>query len=200
MSRHTLHAALLLIASCAAAAALELTPAQTEGPYYPRRKPADTDADLTRIGNGPAAKGDVLVIDARVVDPDGKPIEGAWVEIWQTDAQGIYMHPDDPRNRRRDPNFQAYGETSTDAQGRVRFTTIRPPPYESRPAHIHAKVTPPGGSTLTTQLYFAGDPGLSRDGITRRLGKALEQVVLSPAPSADGRLQAAITLVVLRGR
>jgi protocatechuate 3,4-dioxygenase beta subunit len=197
----------VLALACAAAfatsdpgSALELTPAQAEGPYYPRNKPADTDADLTRIGNGPAAKGHVLAIEARVVDPDGKPIDGARVEIWQTDAQGIYMHPDDPRSRRRDPNFQSYGEARTDTHGRARFTTIRPPPYEGRPAHIHVKVIPPGGRTLTTQLYFAGDPGLGRDGIARRLGKALDQVTLSPAASADGRLEAAITLVVRRGR
>lgn len=190
--------ATLLLAAITPALALEPTPAQTEGPYYPRRKPSETDADLTRIGSGPVAKGDVLVLAARVVDPGGKPIEGARVEIWQTDWQGIYMHPDDPRSRRRDPYFQSYGEARTDPDGRAGFTTIRPPPYEGRPSHIHAKITPPGGPTLTTQLYFADDPGLARDGIARRLGKALDQVTLRPTAGAQGRQEAAITIVVRR--
>lgn len=195
--------ALVLMAGAAgSAAALDLTPAQTEGPYYPRRKPADTDADLTRVGNGPQAKGDVLVIRARVVDPEGKPIDGARVEIWQTDAQGIYMHPDDPNTRRRDPNFQFYGEARADADGQVRFVTIRPVPYEGRPSHIHAKITPPKGPTLTTQFYFADDPTLARDGIARRLGKALDSVTLKPTaavgPSAERRLEAVVSIVTRR--
>lgn len=193
---------LLLVAQVGSAAALDLTPAQTEGPYYPRRKAADTDADLTRIGNGSRAKGETLAIRARVIDPDGKPIEGTRVEIWQVDHQGIYMHPDDPNTRRRDPNFQFYGEARTDHDGNVRFLTIRPVAYEGRPSHIHAKVTPPNGATLTTQFYFADDAMLARDGIARRLGKSLEQVTLRPAPvtAADGerQLDAAITIVVRR--
>ena len=190
---------LLLALPATGAAALELTPAQTEGPFYPQRKPSETDTDLTRIGNGPAAKGEVLVLNGRVADPDGKPIEGARVEIWQVDHQGIYLHPGDPQAARRDVNFQSYGEARSDADGKVRFTTIRPPPYEGRPAHIHVKVTPPNGATLTTQLYFADDASLARDGIARRLGKALERVTLRPAKGQDGRLEAAVTLVVKRG-
>ena len=190
----------MLAATVGTAAALDLTPAQTEGPYYPRRKPSDTDADLTRVGNGPAARGEVMRLDARIVDTAGQPIAGARVEIWQVDHQGIYLHPDDPRVRQRDAAFQGYGEARSDADGRVRFTTIKPPAYEGRPAHIHAMITPPGGATLTTQLYFAGDPLLARDGIVRRLGAALERVTLRPAPGADGRIEAAITLVVRRTR
>ena len=191
---------LLLAMPTAEVAALELTPAQTEGPYYPRRKPAETDTDLTRIGSGASAKGQVLMLDARVVDPQGKPIDAALVEIWQSDHQGIYLHPDDPQTARRDTAFQFYGAARTDADGRVRFTTIRPPPYEGRPSHIHAKITPPKGVTLTTQFYFADDPGLARDGIARRLGKALDRVTLRPVPSAGtGTLEAAHTIVVKSG-
>ena len=102
--------------------------------------------------------------------------------------------------KRRDPAFQSYGEARTDADGRARFTSIRPPAYEGRPAHIHVKLTPPGGPTLTTQLYFADDPGLARDGIARRLGKALDLVTLRPKPDAQGRLEAPVTMVVPRGR
>lgn len=203
MSAKPVLALALLMALGQPALALDPTPAQTEGPYYPRRKPVEVDADLTRIGSGPAAKGERLVLNARVVDPAGKPISDARVEIWQVDHQGIYLHPGDPNVRRRDSAFQAYGEARTDADGHVRFTTIRPPAYEGRPAHIHAKITPPGGLTLTTQFYFADDALLARDGIVRRLGRALERVTLRPVPAAGpggSGLSADIQLVVARGR
>lgn len=202
MSRQFLTTLPLLVLLPAAAVALELTPAQTEGPYYPREKPADIDADLTRIGQGPQAKGEVLVLAGKVVDVDGKPIERARVEIWQTDAQGIYMHAGDGRTGQRDKSFQFYGETTTDAAGAFTFRTILPAPYTGRPRHIHAKVTPPGGATLTTQFYFKGDADLARDGISRRLGKALDSVTLTPvkATGGDGASTATVQIVVKRGR
>ena len=183
------------------ARALDTTPSQTEGPYYPRRLPAEVDADLTRIGAGPQAKGDVLVLSGTVVDPQAKPITGAVVEVWQADAQGIYRHPRDPRTASHDPAFQSYGRTTTAEGGAFSFRTIVPGRYEGRPPHVHLKITPPGGRTLTTQLYFKGDADLARDGIASALGKALELVTLVPAKAGpDGPLEATVTLVVKRGR
>src|SRR5258706_7735276 len=105
MNHAILLAAVLGASAPLAASALELTPSQTEGPYYPTRKPVETDADLTRIGPGPQAQGEVLALRGSIVDPDGKPIPGARIEIWQTDHQGIYMHPGDPRTASREPAF-----------------------------------------------------------------------------------------------
>lgn len=177
---------------------LPLTPAQAEGPYYPVSKLADTDADLTRIGAGPPATGEVLVLDGKVVDPTGKPFQGARVEIWQTDHQGIYMHPGDERTRKRDMAFQFYGEALTDAAGVFRFRTIMPAQYPGRPRHIHMKVTPSGGKTLTTQVYFKGDKGLDNDSIVRRLGKALEHVTLTPVKAANGEETADVMIILPR--
>lgn len=190
--------AILLAAPHARATELPLTPAQSEGPYYPVAKPADTDADLTRVGSGPQAKGDVLVLDGKVVDRGGKPFAGARVEIWQTDHHGIYLHPDDERTGKRDKTFQFYGEARTDADGAFRFRTIVPALYPGRPRHIHMKVTPPGGKTLTTQLYFKGDKGLDRDSIVRRLGGGLERVTLSLAQGANGEQTADVVIVLAR--
>lgn len=191
----------LVLFGATAAAALDLTPSQTEGPYYPRQKPAETDSDLTRVGGGPVAKGDVLVLTGKVVDPAGAAIAGARVEIWQTDHQGIYLHPGDGRVAQRDKNFQSYGETRSAADGGFTFRTIVPALYPGRSRHIHAKITPTGGATLTTQFYFKGDPGLAGDGIARRLGKALAGVTLDPKRAGDGKdvpLDASVTVVVAR--
>jgi protocatechuate 3,4-dioxygenase, beta subunit len=182
--------------------ALDVTPPQIEGPYYPKRKPAEADSDLTRIGNGAQAQGEVLVINGTVTDPEGKPIAGARVEIWQTDHKGIYLHPRDPGTAKRDQAFQSYGEAVAGDTGTVSFRTIMPGAYAGRPRHLHVKVTPPGGKTLTTQLYFAGDAGLDKDAIAFELGRKLEQVLLAPKRTAGegSPLEASVRLVVVRGR
>ncbi len=201
--RTVLVVALALLASTPAAAELALTPAQTEGPYYPtsRLKPAETDNDLTRVGSGAVAKGDVLDITGSVVDPSGRPIAGARIEIWQTDHQGIYLHPGDANTARRDMAFQFYGETRSDAAGAFTFRTIVPARYPGRARHIHAKVTPPEGTTLTTQFYFKDDADLASDGLVRRLGSALADVTLSPMRTgATEPLEATVRVVVRRGR
>jgi protocatechuate 3,4-dioxygenase beta subunit len=193
---------LALIAGVAAAQVLPTvppTPAQTEGPYYPVARPADTDADLTRVGNGPPARGEVLTLSGVVRDCTGNPVAGARFEIWQTDHQGIYLHPGDQRTDQRDHNFQFYGELRTDAQGAYRFRTILPGPYTGRPRHIHAKITPPGGATLTTQFYLKGDTDLAGDFIVRRLGRALPRVLIDVQPQA-GTAERQATLEVVTGR
>lgn len=53
----------------------------------------------------------------------------------------------------------------TDANGAFTIETIVPGEYPGRTEHIHVKVTPPGGSTLTTQLYIPGVAGNSSDQI-----------------------------------
>ncbi len=143
---------------------LALTPAQTEGPYYPVNKPADTDNDLTIVaGSDTPAAGEVLLLSGRVLDVNAQPIAGVTVQIWQTDSQGIYLHPDDPKLSQRDPNFQSYGESLTGADGSYGFKTILPGLYEPRPRHIHVKVVKDGETLLTTQFYFTGDERLAND-------------------------------------
>ena len=186
---------------------LDLTPPQIEGPYYPVRKPAEIGTDLTHVGvgprAGPQAKGEVLVLNGKVLDSRAEPLAGAVVEIWQADAQGIYRHPRDPRVRQHDPAFPGYGRATVGDTGTFAFRTIVPGRYEGRPPHIHVKITPPGGRTLTTQLYFKGDADLATDGIATALGKALDLVTLAPTRAnaiAEAPLEATITLVVARGR
>ena len=137
------------------------TPAQQEGPYYPVEKPADRDNDLVSFEGASAPPvGEILEFGGTVYGADGYAIEGAVIEIWQTDASGVYQHPNDPGTANRDRNFQFYGEAQTDAQGRYHFRTIMPGLYEPRPRHIHVRVLVDGREVLTTQFYFAGELAL----------------------------------------
>ena len=140
------------------AQALVLTPAQTEGPYYPNNLPLDQDNDLLIINdNITPATGTVAWISGRVLDKNGQPVRNALIEIWQTDNVGSYIHSQGALNGQRDGNFQGYGRFLTASDGAYLFRSIKPGLYPGRVRHVHAKVTLPGGQTLTSQLFVEGE-------------------------------------------
>jgi len=125
------------------------TIAQTEGPYY---KPgAPQNADLAAGGMA----GTRLTLTGLVVDASCTGIAGAKVETWQADSAGSYDNS----------GTTLRGWVLTDADGRFTIHTIVPGEYPGRTEHIHVKVTPPGGATLTTQVYFPGSAANDGDGI-----------------------------------
>jgi protocatechuate 3,4-dioxygenase, beta subunit len=160
-------AGLSLLRSGVEAAALPTTPAQTAGPFYPQWFPADTDNDLVHVaGRSATAKGTVTLVSGRILDPDGRPVAGARVEIWQCDANGRYHYVRDERTGPPpDENFQGYGQAMTDEGGDYHFRTIRPVPYPGRTPHIHFAVSAPGLPRFITQMYVAGEPQNERDGV-----------------------------------
>lgn len=168
----TLSAGLLVAKS--SAAARTVTPAQTAGPFYPERKPADSDADLTRVrGRGTQAEGQIITVSGRLFSLRGPLLSGALVEIWQADAKGRYNHPSDIAEETRDLDFQGYGALRTRSDGRFHFRTVKPRHYLTgtgpRTPHIHFRVTSASGRELVTQMYFPGEPMNRKDQIFRRL-------------------------------
>ena len=165
----------------------EPTPSDAEGPFYP-----DIDNDLTFVARrDKKAKGEVMYVHGVVKTTDGKPIERALVEIWQTDHQGIYDHAGDRRHKDKDKNFQSFGRAITDAEGRYAFKTIHPVMYGAgdfvRTPHIHYKVWCRGYNELTTQMYFKGEKRNATDGLYNQLSKKeqpLVTVAFAPAKSA----------------
>jgi protocatechuate 3,4-dioxygenase, beta subunit len=160
------------------ASALTPTPRVSEGPFYPQSFPADVDNDLTRVaGKSTAAKGTVLDVTGRVLDTSGKPMANARIEIWQCDATGTYHHVGYEAG---DDNFQGFGATTTDAEGRYRFRTIKPAPYPGRTPHIHYIVKPTAGKRLTSQMFIEGEALNERDFLYRavRDGKERERLVM----------------------
>ncbi len=177
------------------AAPRRLTPAQSEGPFYPVNLPADSDADLLRNGVLRYAKGQAAWVEGTVTDLAGRPVRGAVVEIWQCDEQGHYHHPGD--GDRADRAFQGFGRSAVDSEGRYRFRTIRPVAYGGRAPHIHVKVKLDRRDLLTTQLYALGDAGNARDFLWQRLRGDDERAALTVAflPASDG-LVARFALIV----
>lgn len=186
---------LWLGARAAPPAPVFLTPAQTEGPFYPVTLPADSDFDLLRTGAQVYAHGQPAWLGGSVRDAEGRPVRGAQVEIWQCDEGGHYHHPAD--GGRADPAFQGFGRVSVDGEGRYRFRTLRPVPYGGRTPHIHVKVRLGRRELLTTQVYVQGEPRNARDFLWRRLDGDAERSALTVAfVAGEDGLRAEFPIVV----
>lgn len=171
-----------------------LTPAQTEGPFYPVAFPRDADQDLLRNGALEYPDGQAAWLEGSVTDLAGRPVVGAQVEIWQCDQAGHYHHPGDGGSA--DPRFQGFGRATVAADGGYRFRTIRPAAYSGRTPHIHLKVRLGGRELLTTQVYVADDPGNTRDFLWRHLSAADRAALTVPFLPGDTGLRASFPIVV----
>lgn len=133
-------------------------PEQTEGPYYMEARLNRSDIRSDPL-DGIRREGVPLVLALRVASVVGgicAPVTGAVVDIWQCDAAGAYSDVRDSRFNTVGKRFLR-GYQVTDAEGRVRFTTIYPGWYPGRAAHIHLKVRVKGAAQnheFTSQLYF----------------------------------------------
>jgi len=128
------------------------TISQTEGPFF---KPTSPERfDLIE----PGMAGQPLEVTGFVLTRSCKPVGGALIDVWQADAKGDYDNS----------GFRLRGHLFADAEGRFRLRTIVPGNYPGRTRHIHIKVQPPGGSILTTQLYFPGEAKNRKDELFRR--------------------------------
>lgn len=153
------------VASVSAAKSPTLVPTagQEMGPFYPILRPADHDADLTRVkGRNGAATGQPINVIGRIVDLRGNPIRNAQVEFWQCNAVGRYDHPGDRANPAAlDPNFQGFARLASDRDGQFKFRSIKPKDYNTpigvRTPHIHFDIRS-RSDRLVTQMYFPGEP------------------------------------------
>lgn len=152
-----------------AMAALQRTRPMTLGPFYPVAHGGEVDMDMTQIAGRPGrAKGEIIEVAGRVLDPSGKPVPGARIDIWQANAAGRYAHKGDISDKPLDPDFQGLAILKADAEGRYRVRTVRPGVYPAgrlgfnRAAHIHFSVDGQH-DRLVTQMYFADDKWLAQD-------------------------------------
>jgi len=141
-----------------------LTSQQVEGPFFvsaPNRSNVKED----RQGKDLKLKMQIIGMS------DCSPIEGAIVEIWHCDAEGVYSgYPEelahdlwktlnfiglkgehvDPVNEKR----FLRGAQLANAEGIVEFDTIFPGWYDGRTPHIHFKIIIGDRDYLTSQFYF----------------------------------------------
>lgn len=124
------------------------------GPFY--KPDAPIREDLTFEG----LQGNVITVKGKVFGDDCiTPLENALVEIWHCDTKGEYDN-DSPKRLHRARWF-------TNKEGEYSFRTILPGKYlnggQYRPSHIHFRVTANGNKELVSQIYFQGDPHITKD-------------------------------------
>lgn len=157
----------------AAAGITNGTPRTIEGPLYVANAPLSVGT--ARLDDG-TDTGTVLIMRGVVKNLQGKPLQGAVVDVWHCNTKGLYSTFDKdqaPYNLRR--RIETYED------GRYEFRSIVPsgygcPPdgptqaflnaigrHGQRPAHIHFMISAPGHRHLTTQINIAGDRYLRDD-------------------------------------
>ena len=134
-----------------------------------------------RLGENIAldGKGEPCLVTGQVTGPDGVPLAGALVDVWQANAAGYY----DVQQPDVQPKRNLRGLFTADHNGRFWFRTIVPRYYPipvdgpvgrllaatgrhpNRPAHIHFIVTADGYRPVTTHLFVDDSPYLDSDAV-----------------------------------
>lgn len=125
-----------------------------EGPFYTDNPPLLTDNKLA----SDSEPGTKMIISGRVFNLDcNQAIPNTIIDVWHANDAGQYDNQ----------GYNLRGQVLSNEQGFYMFETIQPGKYLNgasfRPSHIHFKITPPGFSELTTQLYFEGDTDIPGD-------------------------------------
>ena len=141
--------------------------------------------------------GEPALVRGRVVDVNGKPIAGALLDVWQTDANGLY---DIQESTEVSGNLRGIFHSRDD--GGYAFQTIRPVPYPIpddgpvgkmlrsvnrhpwRAAHIHAIVSAPGYRSVTTHIFDEDSKYLDSDTVFGVKGSLIKKFL----PQSDGTL------------
>ena len=131
----------------------DVTPRQTEGPYY-------LDVGQVRRDITEGKLGTPLLVRLHLVEAGScAPIGDASVDIWHTDAEGQYSGFGGQGDDGADTSGETFlrGTQITDANGLVEFETVYPGWYPGRTAHIHFKAYTDEGSLVSSQMYFPDD-------------------------------------------
>ncbi len=118
----------------------------------------------------------VLLVQGFVKDPDGKPVPGATLDIWQTAPNGLYSSQDPDQD-----TYAFHGLQTVGADGRYAVTTVRPVEYTVpsdgpvgeilracgrhpwRASHLHFIAEAEGVRPLVTEVFPDDDHCLDED-------------------------------------
>ena len=150
------------------------TEATVFGPFHVEGAPVvELGGDVAR-----GAAGEPCFVRGRVLDPQGRGIAGAELDVWQADANGLY-----DVQYGADAALRARGVLRADDAGAFHFRSIvaqaYPIPHDGpvgrmlealgrhpwRPAHLHFMVTAPGYERLITHVFRDGDQYLDSDAV-----------------------------------
>jgi hydroxyquinol 1,2-dioxygenase len=170
------------------------------GPFFREKAPEFAPGDSIAVHD---KAGTEIVIFGEVLDAAGRPVPHAAMDVWQTNAEGLY-----DLQARDATVMDMRGRFRADAEGRYHFRTVKPIGYSipmdgpvgklvhrqgrhgMRPAHIHILVAAEGFRELVTALYFGDDANIGSDtvfGVSNSLVvDAAAGVPGSPRPDLPG--------------
>ncbi|MEM7534509.1 MAG: intradiol ring-cleavage dioxygenase [Chloroflexota bacterium] len=145
--------------------------------------PFHTEAPVMEMGamiatGSEAERGERTVVKGIITDVDGNPINGATVDVWQSDDIGYYDTQDVNQ-----PDVNLRGLFTTGEDGSYWFRTIKPTSYPvptdgpvgellraagrhpMRPAHIHFWIKAEGYEQLITHIFVEGDEYIESDAV-----------------------------------
>jgi protocatechuate 3,4-dioxygenase beta subunit len=144
------------------------------GPFYREgARELPYGASISQDGAGEPA-----VLRGHVRSADGRPIQNALLDVWETNENGLYEQQDPSQ-----PEMNLRGRFRTDSLGRYKILAVKPVSYPIpddgpvgqmlralgrhpyRPAHVHFIVSAEGHLPVTTHLFVKGDPYLESDAV-----------------------------------
>lgn len=128
--------------------------------------------------NHEGKQGESTFMFGTLTDVDGKPIEGATIDVWHDAINGLYEQQDPNQ-----PEYNCRGKFTTGADGKYSYKCLKPVaypiPYDStsgdllklldrspmRPSHIHLFIRAKGFQPLITQIFDRSCPYLQNDSV-----------------------------------
>jgi catechol 1,2-dioxygenase len=166
------------------------------GPFHMvESPPRDLGDDIALDG-----KGTPCLVSGQVTGPDGEPLAGAAVDVWQTNEEGFY----DVQQPGIQPEGNLRGMFTADEHGRFWFRSVVPRYYPipddgpvgqllaatgrhpNRPAHLHFIVAAPGYRPVTTHVFVDDSPYLDSDAVF-----GVKDSLVRPVPEVDDPARAA---------
>ena len=147
-------------------ASCSVTEDNPSGPFYLAGAPFQSQLAPKNL------PGERLRISGRVLAAGScEPLDGAVVDVWHASSGGYYYGLEATQPLKPE-DYLLRGRIRTGADGSYAFDTILPGNYRVsdtwvRPRHIHYIVSHPSHPSLTTQLYFEGDPQNARDSLVK---------------------------------
>ena len=124
-------------------------------------------------------KGEPMVVNGRITDVAGRPLEGVKLDVWQANDEGFY----DVQQKGIQPDFNLRGVFHSRTDGSYRFRGVKPRHYpipndgpvgqllnklgrnNRRPAHLHFIISAEGYQEVTTHIFVPDDPHINDDAV-----------------------------------
>ena len=148
--------------------------------HYPGKGKVEKSNKLARAaGKALVAEGERLFFMGRILDERCMPVEGAHIELWQTNPKGKYVWASKGKLMAPSAAFAGSGTATTNNLGEFQFDTLFPGPYRERAPSLNLRITHPDLTPLTTQIFFGNDRRNIGDETLMKLSPSLRERLMS---------------------